>query len=498
MLKQRVALLVCFFLSLPAIAAQKPNVLLIMVDDLNADLGTYGDETVKSPNIDELARQGVRFDFAHNQYPACTPSRSSMLTGLYPENIGVLNNSVNFRKTAPDVVTLPQLFRENGYNTARVGKIFHYDVPGDIGGSGMDDPKAWDEVRNPKGLDVEPKIVREIQSIYPKSVRAHFGGTLSWLSVDSSGSDHTDGKVAQHAADLMEKYDPKKTGQPFFLGVGFFRPHTPFVAPKSFFDLYDRKSLPISMMPKGDRDDIPAAALPDRPYQLDMTDGQRRSAIQAYYASISFVDHQIGLVLKKLDELGLSSNTVVVLMSDHGYQLGDHDLWQKGDLFEGSTKTPLIVRSPYASINGTATSAIVELVDIYPTLAGLAGLELAHELDGQSLAPILEGRAVDHRVSAYSVARSRAGWTRSQYRNKDILGRTIRTSRFRFTQWANGLEGEELYDYEKDPEELTNRSADYRYLNVRAQLKALLDTKAKEAVSSRDRWLNVTTISDPE
>jgi len=330
-------LLILFLLPVSSLdAADKPNVLFIAVDDLNCDLSCYGHPLVKSPNIDRIARRGVRFEKAYCQYPVCNPSRSSFLTGLYPAQTGVLSNGDDFRKKVPDVVTLPQHFKQNGYYVARVGKIFHYGVPTQIGTPGEDDPISWQHVVNPIGIDKQVEDEGKIHTLQ----KGRYGGTLSWLSVESEDAEHTDGIGTAAMIDLLKEHHPEKTGKPFFLAMGFYRPHTPYVAPSHYFQKYPRSAIDPVLEKPGDRDDIPLAALADRPHQRDLTIPQRQEIIQAYYASISLMDTLVGQLLDSLSELKLDQNTIVVFVSDHGYHLGAHGLWQKGDLFEGSARVP--------------------------------------------------------------------------------------------------------------------------------------------------------------
>ena len=456
-------------------ASDRPSILFIVVDDLNNDLSIYDHPLVKSPNIERLADRGIRFDRAYCQYPVCNPSRSSMLTGLYPEQSGVLLNSDSFRVHVPDVVTLPQWFRQHGYFTARVGKIFHYGVPNEIGTDGMDDPVSWDTVFNPRGIDRE--VHDQIHTLIP----GQFGGTLSWLSLESSDGDHTDGLGATHAIRLLEDHHPSRTGKPFFLAVGFYRPHTPFVAPSSYFEGYPRDNIaPIPEYP-GDRDDIPVAALADRPFQLELTEQQRREIIQAYYASVTFMDAQVGRLLDALESLDLTENTIVVLVSDHGYHLGHHGLWQKGDLFEGSSRVPLVIVPHDNRHAGEATGAIVELVDLYPTLLDLSGLPEAPQVVGSSLKPILDNPDHPGKSAAFTQAWSRAGWTRPEFAGKRIMGYSVRTPRFRYTEWAEGRHGIELYDHEQDAGEYINLAGKPDFADVEARLKQMLRRVKKSA-----------------
>ncbi|MBN1418201.1 MAG: sulfatase [Planctomycetes bacterium] len=456
-------------------AAPRRNVLLIAVDDLNADLGCYGHPLVKSPSIDRLARRGVRFLNAYCQYPVCNPSRSSFLTGLYPEQTGVLSNAGDFRKKLPDVVTLPQLFMRQGYFVARVGKIFHYGVPNQIGTAGKDDPASWQETVNPRGIDRE--VHDRIHTLQP----GQFGGTLSWLRLDSEDGAHTDGIGATAAIALLEAHRPEKTGKPFFLAVGFYRPHTPYVAPSKYFDLYPVESIEPEMEIPGDRDDIPLAALADRPKQRELSVAQRKEIIQAYYASISFMDAQVGRLLDAVDRLRLAETTAIVLVSDHGYHLGRHGLWQKGDLFEGSCRAPLIIAEPGNPNAGKAAEAIVEFVDIYPTVAELCGLDRPSHLAGESLVPILRDVGRPGKAAALTVSWSRAASMHPELRGKRILGATIRTPRFRYTEWGGGEYGVELYDYRTDPVERKNLAGDPAHRETAARMKRLLEEARRRA-----------------
>ena len=455
--------------------APRPHILFIAVDDLNNDLGAYGHDLVQSPHIDRLAAQGVRFDRAYSQYPVCNPSRASFLTGLYPEQTGVLTNQDTLRKHLPEVPTLPEWFRRHGYFTARVGKIFHYGVPREIGSDGLDDARSWDHVVNPRGIDRE--VHDRIHTLTP----GQFGGTLSWLAIDDDEGEHTDALGAAAAISLLEEHRALQPDQPIFLAVGFYRPHTPFVAPRSSFDAYPLEAIHPVLEEPGDRDDIPVAALADRPKQRALTLEQRREIIQAYYASISFMDAQVGRLLDALERLEMADNTIVVFVSDHGYHLGHHGLWQKGDLFEGSVRVPLIVSVPDHAQAGAATDALAELVDLYPTLVELSGLPSPDHLAGQSMTPALDDPAHPGRSAALTVAWSRARWTRPELPAEPVFGRTIRTSRFRYTEWNEGQAGVELYDYVEDPQEYENLAERPEHAETVQRLKQLLDEKSRAA-----------------
>ncbi len=456
-----------------AAPAPKLNVLFLIADDLNCDLGCYGALGLKTPHIDALAARGVRFERAYCQFPLCSPSRSSFLTGRSPNATGVLTNPgasgdfrTHFRNKIPNTLTLPQLFKQQGWFAARVGKLYHYGVPADIGTSSLDDFASWDLVINPRGRDREEHA--KIFSLKP----GQFGATLSWLADDEGeDTDHSDGIGATEAVRLLERF--KKNAQPFFLAVGFYRPHTPYVAPKKYFELYPLAQI---ILPKLSADDLtrtPAAAYATAlPEQDEATDDQRRLAIQAYHASTSFMDAQVGRVLAALDHLGLTEQTVIVFTSDHGYHLGDHGLWQKRSLFERSTRVPLIIAAPGAKANGQSTSSIAELLDLYPTLAGLAGLSVPPYLDGRSQQPVLNDITATVRTSAISQS--------GQGTAKDIRvaagdGYAIRTSRWRYIEWGAGATPQALlFDEENDPAETTNLAADPAHVDTVAKLRAQL------------------------
>lgn len=488
-------LTVTIAVSIPISASERPpNVLFINVDDMNNDIGAYGHDLVHSPNLDALAEKGVLFDRAYSQSPMCTPSRSSYMTGLYPDQTGVIAHGSHTRLTAhfrdhiPNVTTLPQLFKENGYFSARVGKIYHQGVPNQIGTPGGDDVQSWNLTVNPKGIDIDDAVVAKINTFNARAKQRHsYGGTLSYLSLESEDEEHTDGKVATEAINIISNYHPEKTGRPLFLGVGFYRPHTPFVAPDKYFELYPLDKIQPYEMPTKDRNDIPVIALADRADQLGLTIEQRKEIIQGYYAAISYVDAQIGRVLKALDTHGIADNTIVVFLSDHGYELGQHGLWQKGSLFEGSTRSPLIIYAPKAKANGEVVKAPVELVDVYPTVASLAGLAAPHYLAGKDLTPSLNDSSLAVRSAAYSAILNRAKGPNNEFAYTKIRGHSIRTDRYRYTEWGNGMFGAELYDHMNDPEELTNLADKVHLEGTRIKLKWMLDeaiNKAQQRISS--------------
>lgn len=465
----------CLALVLTSFGAQaaRPNVLFIAVDDLGNVLDSAGHPVAKTPHLDRLAASGVRFDRAYCQIPLCNPSRASVLTGLRPDAIRVYDLDRHFREEKPDLATLPQHFRQNGWFSARVGKLYHYDVPKGIGTDGLDDRPSWDLVINPKGRDVADEALI-INPTPAKPVSA----ALSWLASEGDDEEQTDGMIATEAIRFLEQ---QKADKPFFLGVGFFRPHTPFVAPKRYFDLHPLAEMRLPTAPPDDREDMPAAAFahnnPTPHYGLDET--TCRQALQAYHASVSFVDAQIGRVLEALDRLKLADHTIVVLWSDHGYHLGEHlGMWQKRSLMEESARTPLIIRAPGTRGQGRASMRIVELVDLYPTLTALCGLETPPHLGGRNLQPLLEDPSAEWDGHAFTQIIRPAD---ARF-NQPVMGRSLRTARWRYTEWNEGREGLELYDHEKDPDEFTNLAKTPEGKQVIQTLKPLFSPQAEGKV----------------
>ncbi|MCP4885652.1 MAG: sulfatase [Planctomycetaceae bacterium] len=427
-------------------ATDTPNVLFISVDDLACTLGCYGDLIAKTPHLDALAASGVCFQRAYNQLPLCNPTRASLMTGLRPDQIRVYDLDRHFREEVPDVVTLPQAFQQAGYFAARVGKIYHYNVPAAIGTDGFDDPPSWQQVVNPRGRDKTDEHL-----VFNAEPHRKISGALSWLAAEGRDEEQTDGMIASEAIRLMEQ----KRTEPFFLAVGFFRPHTPYVAPKKYFDMYPLDQLRLPYAPPGDRDDIPVAAFahncPVPHYSLGEPVLLR--ATQAYYACVSFIDAQVGRLLDALERLDLAEQTIVVFWSDHGYHLGDHNgVWQKRTLFEQGARAPLIVRVPGRAGNGTASPRVVEFLDIYPTLTAAAGIQSPDHLQGNDLGPLLDNpiAAWDH-YAITQVLRPADGRL-----SDPVMGCSIRTERWRYNEWAEGAAGRELYDHQSDPMEFHN------------------------------------------
>jgi uncharacterized sulfatase len=448
------------FVASPAFAEERMNVLLIVSDDLtNNAVGCYGNVLAKTPNIDGLARRGVRFDRAYCQYPSCNPSRSSLLTGLRPATTKVLDNARSFRDVNRDVQTLPQAFRRAGYYVARVGKVFHHGVP-DHGTNDLDDAASWDKAVGPRGRDVDDED--KIFTLTPgKKDLSRFWGTQSWLAAEGTDAEQTDGKIATEMAMILAA----NKDRPFFLGCGFIRPHVPYVAPKSYFGKFPLEKLTVPTVPADHRKQGPPLAFASAHAEFDaMTDELRRQAIQAYFASTCFMDAQVGRVLKTLEKLKLADRTIVVFISDHGYHLGEHGLWQKNSLFENAARVPLIIYDPRSKGNGAACGRTVELLDLYPTLTELCGLVAPKSIEGKSLKRLLDDTS--------------AGWDRPAFtqvrRDNGKQGHSVRTERYRYTEWESGERGVQLFDYEKDPGELTNLAGDPKANEVVKQMKVLL------------------------
>ena len=454
--------------------AEKPNVLFIAADDLSCALGCYGDPIAKTPHLDRLAANGVCFLKAYNQLPLCNPTRASVMTGLRPDTIKVYDLDRHFRDEVPEAITLSQQFMKHGWWAGRVGKIYHYNVPASIGTDGFDDPPSWQRTINPKGRDKTDEAL-----VFNAEPHRKISAALSWLAADGRDEEQTDGMVATEAIRLMEE----KRKEPFFIAAGFFRPHTPYVAPKKYFDMYPLKDLRLPYAPPHDRNDIPTAAFahncPVPHYGLDELTCLK--ALQAYYACVSFVDAQVGRMLDALDRLQLSDRTIVVFWSDHGYHLGEHNgIWQKRTLFEQGARSPLIIRNPSSKGNGQPCRRIVEFVDVYPTLTELAGIPTPSAVEGRSLGPLLENPIKEwNGLAITQILRPADDRLRTP-----VMGRSIRTERWRYSDWAEGKSGIELYDHFADPMEFENLALNPTQKNKRimSELRRLLEGKASGEV----------------
>ena len=443
-------------------SSNKLNVLLIIADDLNCDLGAYKNLIVKTPNIDRLAQRGVLFENAHNQYPLCGPSRASFMTGMYSNQTKITKNNMNIRNSVPDVITMGQRFRQQGYQSIRIGKMFHYDNPSAIGTSGNDDIYSWDQTVNPYGRDKLEEY--KINTLSPRK----YGGTLSWLAADGNDNEQTDGIAATEAIKKLDDFVGKDI--PFFLAVGFFRPHTPFVAPKKYFDLYNREQINIPEISSDYLTTLPDPAVKSiraKKNQINLGKEQAQEIKEAYYATISFVDAQVGRILDHLEATGLDKNTVIVFTSDHGYHLGEHGHWQKQTLFENATRVPLIISTPGLENKGVTSNSPVELIDIYPTLMDLTDIITPKHVVGRSLVPIIEN--VNATVRESALTRWRKGYS-------------IKTTRYRLTKWGvNGEFGYELYDHQNDKNELINLANNKKYKDIMDSLKLMIEQRILDA-----------------
>ena len=461
-------------LAAPALALQRktaaatPNILFIASDDLNTSLGCYGHPLVKSPNIDRLAARGVRFDHAYCNFPLCGPSRTSFLSGRRPDSTGIYDNSIAVReRLLPDVVTLPQMFRQNGRKSIRIGKMYHMDVPAGVGKNLFDDGPSWDEADSPPGL--EHRIEGERRNVTPK---AGNGNNFEWVSFKGDGQHQAD----RVGADRAKEFIGSRGQKPFFMGLGFVRPHVPLVAPARFFDLYPLSQIVPVTNVAGDRDDIPKAseiAINTRANDMGMNDADKREALRGYYASISYMDSLVGEVLAELDRAKLTERTVVVFLSDHGWHLGEHHRWQKRSLFEESSRVPLIVSAPGAQ-RGKASQALVELVDLYPTLAELGGITPPPGFEGQSFVPVLKQPNRPWKSAVF---------TQMHALKEGITGRAVRTATHRYIRWEGPYPDEELYDLSSDPREFTNLARLAQHDELKARLRATLDAGWRPAMA---------------
>jgi len=457
-------------------AGEKPlNVLFLISDDMRAELNSYGSQMAQTPHLDQLARQSVRFERAYSQYPLCGPSRASLLSGRRPTTSGLYGNREWFGATFPDWISLPKYFRQHGYVTLRSGKVFH---------GGIDDTEAWDQggekrlwnnpvdTAAPSYVSPEEYWSRFVQSI-PKITPGAGTNPNSdrWEAVEGEAAKNLgDTKVANRAIQYIQ--ESKKSGKPFFIACGFSKPHSPLVAPKEFFDLYpvDKMILPpdfasLPTVPIG----FPAGAIRTRNADLfinrSASPEEAREMIRAYLACVSYVDWNIGRVLAELDRQGLRENTIIVFWADHGYQLGEKGKWSKaGSLWEQGARVPFFILDPRAKGNGRSSPRVVELLDIYPTLADLCGLPKPEGLDGVSLSPLLDNPHKSWDRPAYTV------WNEH---GKGITGVCVRTEQWRYAEFFGIGAGAFLTDPVNDPYELVNLVHDPKYKDIVAQLHKL-------------------------
>ncbi len=465
--------------ALPALAAEgapegeaerPPNVLFIAVDDLRPQLGCYGHAQMISPHFDALAGQGFLFERAYCQQAVCAPSRASLMSGLRPDSSRVHNLATPLRQALPDVLTLPEHFKNNGYHTVSLGKIYHH--------KGRDDPQGWSEPEWGTKGSFPGYGLKETQDLQWQ-LWAEAGKPEPFYKVlgpaveagDVPDDDYADGRIAAKAVEDMERLKD----QPFFLAVGFLKPHLAFAAPKRYWDLYERSAIDLADNPFRP-EDAPGLAFHNWaelrayhgiPKEGPLPDDMARELIHGYYACVSFIDAQVGRLMAGLDLLGLRENTVVILWGDHGWNLGEHGLWCKHCNFETSVHSPLIVSVPGAADSGRRTRALTEFVDVYPSLCELCGIPLPEHLEGTSFVPLLSDPDRPWKAAAFS-----------EYPRGPIMGHTLRTDRYRYTEWRDkqGRPIErELYDHQVDPQENANVAAAAANAATVADLHAMMD-----------------------
>lgn len=468
----------------------RPNILFIPVDDLRPELGCYGDEYIKTPRIDKLAEQGVTFTRTYCQQAVCNPSRASLLTGLRPDSIKVWDLYTDFRKNVPDVITLPQFFKQNGYTTIGLGKTFHNNIPDSI---------SWTVKLHVDGFPFDPDAVymteenRKIQEQKKQKIIEVGKSRIDQLGywyikanateiADVDDDAYYDGAQTTRALQVLQELKDQK--KPFFLSVGYYRPHLPFNAPKKYWDMYNRDSIPLATNQyppvgnppyavHGDAELRGYSDCHDLPFPADSPwdENRQRELKHGYYASVSYIDTQIGRLLDGLKQMGLAENTIVVLWGDHGWKLGEHNGWCKQDNYEIDTRVPLIVSGAGVKAKGKQSDALTEFVDIYPTLCEMAGFPIPDHLQGTSLIPLLENPDIAWKTAAFSqFLLGRFG--PKEMRRQQRMGYTIRTERYRYVEWYNWNEesdtkGEfltsELYDHFNDPQENENLAYEAEY-----------------------------------
>lgn len=468
------ALILFFFLGASqSFAASKPNVLFIISDDLTAEaLACYGNTQCQTPNIDAIAKRGVQFSRAYTQYPVCGPSRAALMSGMYPQSNGVNSNgSANqFTKVMGDRPSMSQHFIQNGYYAASVSKIYHMLIPGNIteGVSGDDHAASWNDryfFKAPEWMTPGP-YEHLTNNKLNKDPNAHyklgFGGAFYVVrDTDPKGAAQNDVLAADKAIQILRQQSPDK---PFFLALGLIRPHVPLVAPEAYHDLYPPSKMILPKKLKGDWDDIPPLGISGNSKKngLDGKLDSQRKVLSAYYASVTFMDEMVGRVVNELDRLGLRENTIVVFTSDHGYHMGEHDFWQKMSLHEESARIPLIIDAPGIKNENVTATSLAQQIDIYPTLADLAGLSIPPHVQGKSLAPALTDLKAKIHKNVYCL------------KNDSHL---LRTTRYAYMLHKDGTS--ELYDMKKDPHQFTNLANDPAHKKALATHNKQLTLKLK-------------------
>ncbi|MDO5968360.1 sulfatase [Flavivirga aquimarina] len=467
---------------------KRPNILFIPIDDLRPELGCYGNSIIKSPNIDKLASNGVVFNRTYCQQAVCTPSRTSLLTGLRPDSTQVWDLKTHFRDIMPDIVSLPQFFKNNGYHTVGLGKTFH---------NTLQDSLAWNEYLHVDGYPFDPDAVyvnqdnlilqKELELKRLKSGKAKFDKygfiyvkTTSNEMGDVDDDAYYDG--AQTTMAIKKMRELKDKDEPFFLSVGFYKPHLPFNAPKKYWDMYNREDIPLAsnQFPPKDSPDFTVhgdaelrgysdckSNLP-KPNEAPWNEDRQRELIHSYYACVSYIDAQVGRLMNELERLGLKENTTVVLWGDHGWKLGEHNGWGKQTNYEIDTRVPLIISGDNVNSKGKTTNALTEFVDIYPTLCDITGFDIPKYLHGKSLKPLLKNPNEKIKNAAYSqFLLGKYGPLKD--RKEEKMGYTVRTDRYRYVEWYKWIKesntrgdfiARELFDHDKDPQENINIAND--------------------------------------
>ncbi len=466
------------FVSAASGAETKTNVLFIMADDYRPELGSYGSRA-KTPHLDRLAKRAVQFDRAYCQQAVCNPSRSSMLTGLRPDTLGLWNNGTHFRERKPDVMTLPLHFKQQGYTTRCVGKIFHNWHTKEKG-----DARSWSA---PEFLhyathgDDNAQVSGEVPKNHATGGPRKYTNVAMCESRDVPDEAYYDGRVAAEAVRVLGEV--KQAGAPFFLAVGFWKPHAPFNAPKKYWDLYDRAKLPpldprrpLGAPEMAFHDSREILGLPDA--RVTPTAEQMAEMRHGYFANISYMDAQIGKVLDALDRSGVAERTIFVFVGDHGYHLGEHTLWGKTSTFELDARVPLMIAMPGGRHAGKRTLAFAELIDLFPTLVDLCGLPKAPGLDGLSLKPVLANPAATVKPAAFTQHPRPAYYDREADKQPKAMGCSVRTAQVRYTEWRDWKTGEaiarELYAEADQPAETRNVIDDPKFASAQREAEALL------------------------
>ena len=536
-MKNLVRILCLLAFAVNVYAVDRPNILFIAADDLRPELGCYGSDIAISPNLDALAAEGLLFNRAYCQQAICSPSRASLMTGARPDTIGVIENYTYFRDANPDIITLPQHFWANGYETVHTGKIYHNVKYGDSEKSWSREP-AWDKMPKGMPLPVPPvvgyalpenrKIVADKQKKFGENAHSALIKGPAYESADVPDQTYEDGYHTDLAIATMKEMLEENPSKPFFLGLGFKKPHLNFIAPKKYWDMYDSKDIPEGTYTEAPEDG--AAMGLHASFELRTRDGipkygpigpeLSRTLLHGYLACTSYIDAQVGKMLAALDEAGVRDNTIIIFWGDHGWHLGDMGIWAKATNYEIATRVPLMIWTPDMpeKHRGKTTDALVELVDMYPTLCDLADIKEPSHLEGHSFAPLLKNPKREWKSAAFSqypnpamrewaanpitpdmrdlffgplmndvesaiIKQQGDKWNRDLFENH-LMGYTMRTERYRLALWKDTRSPEsepifvELYDHKKDPGETVNIAGQKRALVAKLQTQFELGWKA--------------------